>query len=459
LNRRTLLGGVGFFAFFIALTYSFLTNGFGVAPWNEWAVWEQGSDIMVLKRIEMDILNRDVSVLGLAAYEGDELSVLERLQPGNISNLAYTAPTEFIPYESEIGGQAHFLSFVWRDLGCSSISCLRAVNSTLAAATTLVLFLGFIRMGAVGLAVAWLISQFASPWITFGARNLFWSPWIYFLPAIAAIGLVLAKSRRSRLIAILAVFSAFAFKYVMTGYHEISAFIMLAAAMPVVHLLFAPNSSHNEIIRQLKNSVMVLIAGVVSFVIVLAFHAQLLTGNVMSGVNQIWVNAVLRRSYGDVLSADSTLSNPSPQNPVGVLWRYMWSDWWTDLLGFGINRDGNILSWSLGSASFMFLTVLCVGVVLIRYIRKDKSWIRDSLLLIIGFSIPAFWLMGAKNYAAAHPHILFFPWYWFYIPVLLYVTVSFIKDFGSLILAWLGISNKDELIPLTGKSGDQIAKS
>ncbi|NQV74312.1 hypothetical protein HQ496_14430 [bacterium] len=428
MNRQSILKVMGLLLIYVAITYSFVTNGFGVAPWNEWAVWEQGSEVMVMKRIEVDLVNRETSALGLASYEGDELTVLERLAPENISDLRDSAPQTFTPYESEIGGQAHFWSVIWRDLGCSSISCLHAFNSALSAGAVLAMYLAFSLIGARALGVAWLISCSLSPWIAFGARNLFWSPWLYFLPAIASVGLVLARSRRSRLIAGLILFIVFVLKYLMTGYHEISAFVMLAAAMPIISILFRRGTKFN-IKLQLWNSLIVIVSSLAAFMVVVSVHAKILTGDIPSGLVKIWTNTVLRRSYGQPEDFDAVYSESLTANPIHVLWRYMWPDWWTDLLSFSFNRNGNIFSVSLGSASFMVLTVACVAFVTIRISRGDQKWIRDAGLMVMGFAIAAVWLMGAKAYANNHIFILFFLWYWLYVPVLIFVFASFVMDY------------------------------
>jgi len=437
MTKKKVLEGSSLFIIFVAITYSFITNGFGVAPWNEWAVWEQGSEVMVLKRIEVDLLDRNVSNLGLANYEGDELTVIERLSPENIASLKDSAPATFDPYESEIGGQAHFWSFIWRDLGCSSISCLHAVNSALSAAAVLAIYFVFSMIGARGLGVAWLISAAASPWIAFGARNLFWSPWLYFLPAVAAVGLVLARSNRKRTVAISGLFVAFITKFIMTGYHEITAFVMLAAAIPVIAILFKKGNSV-DVRLQLRNTLIVVATAALSFVLVISIHAQMLTGNIPTGLKQIWINTVLRRSYGRPEDFDSSYADSLTSNPLAVLWRYIWSDWRTDLLSFSLNKGGSVFSVSLGSMSFVILSILGVLVVLIRLLNKDPYWIRDAGLLVMGFAIPALWLMGAKAYANNHTHILFFLWYWLYVPALLFVITTFIWNYQRQIRSTLG---------------------
>lgn len=415
---------VGLVALFVGLTFSFLTNGFAVAPWNEWAAWERGSEAMVMKRIEVDLVNRDSSVLGLAAYAGDDFAVYDRLTSEGLLTLETTAPNDFVAYESEVGGQAYFWSVIWRDFGCSSISCLHAVGSALTAASVIAMFFVLILVGSKGLGWAWLISTAFSPWIAFAARNLFWSPWLYFLPAIAALGVVVARSSRWRWLALGGVFSAFIVKYLGTGYHEFTAFTMLAAAIPIIAIIFRSRFVRN-ISYQWVNSILILASSALAFALVLSFHAFLLTGNIVTGLQQIWSNTIVRRTHGGLGESDPLYADSLNASPLDVVWKYVWKDWSTDLLSFSFDKNGSIFSISLGSAAFIILIVASCVIVIWRLAVGDQLWRRDATLLAMGFLIPVFWFISAKGYSYIHTFILFFLWYFLFVPALLFVIGSF----------------------------------
>jgi hypothetical protein len=424
LARSWAFTAVGMVAVFVALTFSFLTNGFAVAPWNEWAAWERGSEAMVMKRIEVDLVNRDSSVLGLAAYAGDDFSVYDRLSSEGLLTLESTAPNDFIAYASEVGGQAYFWSVIWRDFGCSSISCLRAVGSALTAASVIAMFFVLSQVGSKGLGWAWLISTGFSPWIAFAARNLFWSPWLYFLPAIAALGVVVARSSRWRWIALGGVFLAFVVKYLGTGYHEFTAFTMLAAAMPIIAIIFRSRFMGNRS-YQLANSILILASSALAFALVLSFHAVLLTGSIITGLQRIWSNTIVRRTHGGLGESDPIYSDSLNSSPLDVVWKYVWKDWSTDLLSFSIDRNGSVISISLGSAAFILLIFASCVIVIWRLAVSDQLWRRDATLLAMGFLIPVVWFVSAKGYSYLHTFILFFLWYFLFVPVLLFVVGSF----------------------------------
>lgn len=456
---KTLVGrAAGLLLIFLGLTFSFVTNGFGVAPWADWSIWERGSEAMVLQRIEVDLLNRDVSPLGLADWGVGDVSVFDRLNGQGLENLEVNAPQDFISYESEIGGQAYFWSFLWREMGCSSISCQHLVSSALTAVLVILLFLGLSRVGSAGLGWAWLIAVGASPWFTYAARNLFWSPGLYFLPAIAAVGLVLARTRLWRCMAVIGVFSAFLIKYVATGYHEFTAFTMLAAFIPIIAILFHETQGSPPR-QQWINSLYVLVSSAVALAATLVLHAYLLAGNVGEGLERIWFKIVLRRSYGDPANFEPQFAASLEASPSEVIWKYLWSSWSTDMLSLSIDKTGSLFSLGLGRVTFVLLAVVTLGIVIWRFRRRDLLWRRDASLLAVGFVIPVFWFVAAKSYSYVHTHILFFLWYFLYIPALLYVSGAFVWDerhrLGKLairVTSFLGLA-------LDAEDGSRLAKS
>lgn len=80
----------------VFLQLSFTVNAFGVAPTQLWDSWSPDGEVMVLKRVEVDLLDRPVTSLGLAAYAGTETSVYSRLGPENIDDLEALAPDRFV---------------------------------------------------------------------------------------------------------------------------------------------------------------------------------------------------------------------------------------------------------------------------------------------------------------------------------------------------------------------------
>ena len=423
-----LIQALSLIVMFLGLTYSFVSNGFGVAPWGDWAGWERASEAMVLKRIEVDLIGRDVGPLGLPLWDNSDLTVFDRLAAPDEADETVVGDLLFPPYESEIGGQAYFWSFLWREAGCSSVSCLHLAGSALTAGVVVAIFVGLLKLTSMGFAWAWIIAMGASPWITYAARNAFWAPWVNLLPVIAAITFALSRSRSQRLVSGSLVFVAFLLKYVGTGYHEFITFTILAAVVPILVLIFSNRHSRGPK-RQLVDSLLVTISSGAALVITLLVHAYLMAGNVIAGVQRIWTNTISRRTYGDPSSFDAAFSPSLQASPLDVLWMYLWSSWSTSMLSFSVDKTGSVFSVSLGRLVFAALILASSAVVIFRLLRSDSLWIRDGVLLVAGFASTALWLVAAKSYSFAHPHLLFFLWYLLFIPALLYVPGSFLWQF------------------------------
>jgi len=176
------------------------------------------------------------------------------------------------------------------------------------------------------------------------------------------------------------------------------------------------------------NSFYVLVMSAVAMAGTLMLHAYLLAGNVIAGIEKIWFNTILRRTYGDSANFDPQFAASLEANPLDVVGKYVWSAWSTDLLSLSFDRSGSIFAIRLGSSSFIVLIAASLAIVLWRWIRKDIRWRRDASLLALGFVIPIFWFVAAKSYSYVHTHLLFFLWYFLFVPALLYVVGALIWD-------------------------------
>jgi len=194
--------------------------------------------------------------------------------------------------------------------------------------------------------------------------------------------------------------------------------------MPVIAILFKSQYARS-ISRQVINVVLILGSSIVAMALVLLVHAQLLSGNVLNGLNQIWINTILRRTYGDASNFDPVTAESLTVSPVTVVGNYIWSSWWTDLMRFSLDKQGSIFSISLGRGAFVLLIAVSIAIVLKRLWSRDPLWKRDAGLFILGFLIPVVWFVAAKGYSYIHTFILFFLWYFLFVAVLIFIPSSF----------------------------------
>lgn len=424
-SRRHVIAAAGVFALFLGLTYSFLVNGFGVASWNEWSNWQRESEAEVLLRVEADSLGRDVSLLGNllnASGDGLDTGVYDRLaDPAFPANQA-SQEVEFRAYESMIGGWAHAVSLIWRYTPITGISRLHALSSALMSVMVIAMFWGFRRIGATGFAWAWLASMAFSPWIAYVARNLYWASWMWFLPSLAAVFLVLSRTKLKRGLALTSVFVAFLAKYMATGFEAFTTFTIIAVSVPLLALLFN-DASAQERKRQRWNALGVFVVSGLAFITTILVQARLLAGSLVPGLQLIWTNTILRRTYGVTDSLDPAYMDSMSASFARVIWKYAWEDWDTNLLSFSLDKHGSVLAVSVGPWAFLALATASILIVLVGLAKKYGQWKRDAALLTLGFASAVSWLFAAKGHSYIHTFVLFFLWYLLALPAVIYVVV------------------------------------
>ena len=69
------------------------------------------------------------------------------------------------------------------------------------------------------------------------------------------------------------------------------------------------------------------------------------------------------------------------------------------------------------------------------------------MLLVIGFLIPVVWFVAAKGYSYIHTFLLFFLWYFLFVPALLFVVGSFVWGYRYVIVG----SKRDEESSVDGE--------
>lgn len=413
---------------FIALSLSFGLNGFGVDDTERWTTWQSDSEAFVINRIEFDkIANDSPRYIALPEHGGYQLSAPLGLI-GAYSADGATAST----YTSMIGGYTFVLSTLSNQLRLSGVEMLHALNALLLAASILLIFSLLPRISSQGFAWAWLAGMAFSPWITSAGRNLYWSPWLWLLPAIAAILLAMSSRLITRLGAVMLLLLAFLLKYWATGYEIFTSVTLLAVAMPLLVILFK-DTSRKSITRQLTNVLLICVTSAIAFLGTILLHAYLLTGNIASGLNTLWQFTILRRTWG--AGEEWTF--------IEVLWRYIYASWTTPIFSFALDRDGSFVSLSIGPTAFLIMLIFGLTVVAFRWKSGDSKWTRDASLILIGLLVAISWFAAAKEHSYVHTHILFFLWYLFLIPALLFVISSYV---------W------PRLLPVLGELGFQMTR-
>ncbi|GAA2749804.1 hypothetical protein GCM10009869_07070 [Amnibacterium kyonggiense] len=383
--------------------------------------WDRHSQALVLSKIEQDTTGEGSSRFGLVAANPDPdapYSTFDGLRGG-----AVPASTSYSPYASSLGLQGWAFEGLYR-AGCSTLNCLNTVESGVFS-LVLVLFTTLLALAvrrSFGIVV--LLSSLVSPWVVSSAHNLYWVPWTWLLPACAAAGVVLARTRRQRIVWIVMAGAATALKST-TGYEYLSTTTLLAASIPVLAMLLGRPVDRRTAFRR---SAAVFASCVAGFLVVLIVHILVTgQGSFVAGADFV-VHDALRRTHGSAALDSDPLVNASLKASLGaVLTRYI-VGWSTALFAVGIG--GPYPSLSIGTGGFWGLSVLAVGAVVLQLVREPVRGRRDLAVLVAGVAPALSWFVLAKSHSFTETNENYVLWYLICIPTLVWLL-------GSAVLRWL----------------------
>lgn len=399
---------VALLALVVLLLPVFAGNVLRSADQTFFANWDRESQALVLARVEQARAGT-APTWGLTRAEPDLFAPYSTFDAG-----AAAAPAAvYTPYESQLGLQG--LAFSVLDAaGCSSIGCLTTVEASLFTVVLVAFLLVLAMVSRRSLAVTALVVAVLSPWIVASARNLYWVPWTWLLPAVAAGVFTLARGRGSRRAAGIALFLAVALK-AACGYEFITSVIALALAMPVLATLFGRIDRR----RAARDAGAVLAIATVAFVVMVGAHAiEAGGGSLVDGVQAIVADAT-RRTYGPARAGlDQGTVDSLRVSPLAVLGIYVFG-WQTDLLDIGV---GTRFALTVGRWGLPALLVAAAVAVVATAALRDRRWRRDLVLLLVLAAPPVSWFVLGKSHAYSAVAMCFVLWYWLAVPAGIWIV-------------------------------------
>jgi len=218
---------------------------------------------------------------------------------------------------------------------------------------------------------------------------------------------------------------AFFVKFWGSGYREFITISVITASMPVLAWLFG-QSRFGGWRDCLIRVAWVTLSSILGMASALAVHAYWMSSSISTGLRQIWDETVLRRTYGDPSNFIADYEPGLTSNPVFVVWQYIWPKWSTDLFAFSFDKNGSLFTVAVGQQVFAALLAVAILVPVWRFIARDSLWIQDAVLVTLAVSSTVLWFIAAKGYAYVHTNLLFFVWYPFTIPVILFTVGRFV---------------------------------
>lgn len=351
---------------------------------------------------------------------------------------------EFSAYRSQFGLQFHALDVLSRHVSADH-RVLQGVVAGLMAATVALLFAGLVPLVGPAGALAFALVLVLSPWVVVFARNLYWVPFTWFLPALLTVwgaGWAMRGQGCGRMAALAgATGLAFLGKF-LCGY-EFATTVVIAAFVPILL------SGLLQGIRGARITGMILATGaasLVAFCLAVGMHAAAIGPDLSSGLAEIGQLAAKRSNQalcdsdcvvvtckGDQACADQ-FSKSLSANPATVVLRYFaLPDFLPWLARVELQpQDRQILGELLRSLDFAaagddLVPILLRGFPLLAGVlaftvfnlltlrvvlrRGPTGW--TTLLALIG---SLSWFVIAKGHSAIHYHVNYVLWYLVYIP-------------------------------------------
>jgi hypothetical protein len=412
---------------------SFQKNYFGFADRRFLLDFQTDSEALVLGGIVADdyALDKHGANLGFIAKDRVVKSP-ETIPDAYAFFLGQTAHNtlDFTPYKSNYGIQEVLFSQIHRLFRANRLSQLQRVNSVLLAVIVVSLFSLYRRIYDNRFAVIFLITMISSPWIVAFARNLYWVPFLWFLPALLAAMAYLKKGVAIRSLLLLAVAASVCVKS-LAGYEYLSTITLFACSVFVVAPFF--RSSNRDWPGNLRMFVLVFVACVSGFVGALLVHATMRGDSILAGLSNILEQDVKRRTYGDPAEFPELLKESLECSPLSVVETYVFA--WRPPAWLSAQKDYGLLAWLPGG---LFTALLAFGIFGICYkvATKHATLKRDAVLFAFFFVVPVSWLVLAKAHSCIHVHINYVLWYFGFVQALIYVAFNTVSLLSIAFVKW-----------------------
>lgn len=312
------------------------------------------------------------------------------------------------PYRSQFGLQAIVYSFIHSRLGLSKLHQLQFIPAVLLAVSIVILFSLYRRIYDSLFAFLVLIALIGSPWLVAMGRNLYWNPFLFFLPSIFAALLYLERRTAVRLLLLALIFASLLVKS-LSNYEFLTTVTLLACSVFIVAPYFDRNIEKPR--PDFKMAAIVFSVCVFAFAIAFLVHAGTRGDTLQEGINNIVEQDVMRRTYGDASKFTHETRDSLNASPLDVLAIYVF-EWPTKRLMIVPGK----LFWALLAFS--------IGGMIFKFVIRHPTRQRDLVAYVTFFAVPASWFVFAKGHSYSHTHINFVLWNIGFMPVLFYVCIQ-----------------------------------
>jgi uncharacterized membrane protein YqaE (UPF0057 family) len=412
-RKETLLKLAAFLVLSALLAANFKTNFLGIAEVSIFQHWQLNGQARVLGGIHADESGMDKrgANMGKVAppasnpvdWDSDETvpATLQLFQDHDARE-----PFAFEFYRAQFGLQEVFYSWLSRSFGRDTLSKLQLIPAILTALVLSGLFFLYLRYYNTLFAVLFLLCLSCAPYFLSMARNLYWNPWLMLAPTLAAAFLYGAKTQKAKSFLLTLVGILMMLKC-LSNYEYITSVTLLACSI----FLVAPMFQDAKAAPQWKMAMAVFAVCVAAFVAAFLIHASTRGDTLLSGIKNIYVEDIARRTFGD----------PAPF--AGETRESLQASVWDVLKIYFFDYPGRrtmIVPGKLFLAMFAF-SMLGIGY---KFLVRHPLARRDAYVFLVFLSVPMSWYVLAKGHSFTQTHINFVLWYIGFMPALLFTTWS-----------------------------------
>ncbi|TLP70176.1 hypothetical protein FEA48_25020 [Pseudomonas nitroreducens] len=337
------------------------------------------------------------------AFDGNKVSAESIPSPYGVQTSGSKEPV-FEPYPQQVGIQAIALSWLYQNSPLANT--VRGMQFLMSLAMALVLAL-LIKEYSLSISpvFAWVFfaCMIGSPWIVAIARNLYWAPFLWFLPALAAMFVYRAKNQ----VIALSGYCLAVFLKCLSGYEYISSVVLLS----LLPFMIAPfRSSPNLTFWQaLKLCIKVGLVACLGFLLAVILHSYLRADTFAEGISKTlgW-DALKYSAFGRLTGA----MPESGLRPLGsIIYEYVML-WKTP-----------VMFWGYSQIIFPAMVILALVSLALQFFVRNLNYKRDAALLIFSSLAPLSWIVLMQNHSAIHVHLNYVLWYFGFIPAAVFVIL------------------------------------
>ncbi|QIH06799.1 MULTISPECIES: hypothetical protein [unclassified Pseudomonas] len=314
---------------------------------------------------------------------------------------------EFTHYPSQYGIQGAAFLWITNFFGVKNILGLNFVGALLFSITVTALSYLYTKVYDLKFGAVFFLVMIGSPWIVAMARNIYWVPFLWFLPAVFSAMLYLSKQWRHKAFFLFCVAFSIFLKS-LAGYEYLSNIVIFTCAIFVTAPFFRDEKvdySYN-----IKMAFLVGIACIFGFLCAFLIHAGMRGDSILQGISNIIDQDVKRRTYGSASNFGEVYSQSLNSSIITVFDMY-WSGWKTDIIAW---LPKSFLNYSV---TFVFLGLCYFGI------KKKTFDVKIAALILFYFAASVSWFFLAKAHSFIHTQLNYVLWYFGFIQALAYAVL------------------------------------